>query len=116
MNQKKVNKSVSKIKPMFNKILVTANEIKVGNIILVSGDDKGLDEVQTIVSTGPHAAEGLKPNVKVKLDFVAYTKLKNKDYHDKIEEKYILMIPTVETPEGKFLLMNDRDVEYIIED
>ena len=116
MNQTKIKESIANVKPTFNKIVTTLNKIQVGNIILASQDNKDVDEIQTIVSVGPHVEENIKVGAKVKIDFTPYLRLKNNNAAvDKIKEEVLLLVPTITTPEGEFLLLSDRDVEFIIE-
>lgn len=116
MNLKEVNSK--QIQPTFAKIVVTANKYRTtGNIIISAADDKMIDDIQTIVAVGPLVEKSIKVGDVVKLNFRPYEKVMNGTMASKvntIKEQVFLMIPKMELKDKEVLLMDDRDIEYII--
>lgn len=113
----RVTPKIKKI--MFNKLLVTAEEVESKIILSKSEDDTArLKEVQTVVLAGPfcegEGGSGIKAGDKVVLDpvrlkatTVAINKITGEyvPFHTRIEKDLIDI----------YLLINDRDVTAILE-
>ena len=115
-------KKIKKIKPTFAAIITTAwNEDKAkGDIILLNRNNNDVSEIQKVVAIGS-MVETLKVGDIVHINPIRYGKPKYKEgsLKDGVVENNFMVeynIPTVETSEGKFLFLQDRDVDYIIED
>lgn len=116
--------SVKKIKPMFTGIITTANKYddyqKEGSLIDVSRAKGDLKMYQTVVAVGTSVRD-IKVGDVVMINPIRYSEFKHQEGSLKdgvITDNPVirLHIPMVEINGVEHLMIQDRDVDYIIED
>lgn len=114
---------INKIKPLYTKLITTAdkykNDQKVGNILDANRLEGRYKEYQKVVSIGSAVRE-VKVGDLVLIDPSRYIKRKFSDNslrEDFVENPIISIdIPTVLMGDTDYFMLDERDIVYIIED
>lgn len=114
---------INKIKPLYTKLITTAdkykNDQKVGNILDANRLEGRYKEYQKVVSVGSSVRE-VKVGDLVLIDPSRYIKRKFSDNslrEDFVENPIISIdIPTVVMNDTDYFMLDERDIVYIIEE
>lgn len=114
---------VKKIRPVYTRILTTANRYentqKIGSIIDANKLEGSYKEYQTVVAVGSSVRE-VKPGDVVLIDPSRYMKRKFSDNslrEDFVENPIVSIdIPTVTMNDEDYFMINENDIVYVIED
>lgn len=120
---KKIN--ILKIKPMFTKVVVTMDKYEAplftdGGLIVKGKLDGDLKEYQKVVAIGNMVHE-IKEGDLVKLNLIRYARTEHQDNSLKngiITDNPIISydIESIKMDGIEYLIIDDRDIEFIIED
>ena len=116
---------VTKITPMFNRIVTTANRVemdqKVNGIIIPEKLKGGYDEYQTVIAVGS-MVHNLKPGDLVCIDPSAYGRPVHKEHIDSVKGlsddtvQMAYYIPTIDVDGKECMFIADRDIAYKVDD
>lgn len=111
----------TKIKPMFNHIVVTmekeTEDRKIGDIIDVTHKEGTVKDIQTVVCCGDTVKE-IIPGDKVKINPTRYIRTKHKlsDELTSADLQVKVEFPIVNVGGIDYLFLFDSDVDYIVEE
>lgn len=111
----------TKIKPMFNHILVTmekeTEDRKIGNIIDVTHKEGTVKDIQTVVAVGD-TVKSVKSGDVVKINPTRYIRTRNslKDELNNTDLQVNVEFPIVSLNGIDYLFLFDSDIDYIIEE
>jgi len=112
----KLECKVSQLKPIYGKIITTADIIQTDSGLIITaavGGAEVLKEVQTVIAVAENVVD-IKPGDKVFIDVSKYARLKNNSMANKIKEEYVLLIPQLFCEDGQVLMLESRDVNLVI--
>lgn len=107
------------ITPLFTQIVTTCDEISLkSNLILAGTDDKKVNQIQTVIAVGDNVSKKIVPGSKVFINFKRYEYLGHKTYQQTMsstaKESISILLPKLELADGEFLMLDDRDVHFVI--
>lgn len=118
---------LTKIKPMYTRILLTKDEysdvtyVPGTQIIDASKIQQGVKELQTVLAVGPDV-RGIKEGDLVCINPAAYAvkKYKKGDMHDNLEEYSNTVIgyafPEINVNNKPCLYLDQRDIDFVVEE
>lgn len=117
--------NIKKIKPMFNQVICTMDkytdeDTKIGSIIDVHKVNNPIKEYQKVIAIGP-MVKNISVGDLVMINPKRYQKLKHKDGSLKdgiIEDNIVIQynFNVIELDHVKYLLLQDNDIDFIIEE
>lgn len=111
----------TKIKPMFNHIVVTMErekeDKKIGEIIDITHKEGTIKDLQTVVSVGD-TVKSVKPGDHVKINPTRYIRTRNKlsDELTNADLQVNVEFPVVNIGGVEYLFLFDSDIDYIVEE
>lgn len=122
----KVTINIKKLKPMFTRIITTADRVELVDLIdpetfMITGEPGALKEVQRVVSVG-EASRGVKEGDLVYIDYDKYAKIVSREdpitgTRDTIAKRVReLEVPTVVVNNELYLTLDIADVKFVIEE
>lgn len=111
----------TKIKPMFNHIVVTMErekeDKKIGEIIDITHKEGTIKDLQTVVSVGD-TVKAIKPGDHVKINPTRYIRTRNslRDELSNADLQVNVEFPVVNVGGVEYLFLYDSDIDYIVEE
>ena len=111
----------TKIKPMFNHIVVTmereAEDRKIGSIIDVKHKEGTVKDIQAVISVGD-TVKSVKAGDIVKINPTRYIRTKNRlsDELTNADLQVTVEFPVVNIGGIEYLFLFDSDIDYIVEE
>lgn len=111
----------TKIRPMFNHIVVTMEkekeDKKIGDIIDITHKEGTIKDIQTVVSVGPTVKE-IKPGDSVKINPTRYIRTRNslRDELTNADLQVNVEFPIINVGGIEYLFLFDSDIDYIVEE
>jgi co-chaperonin GroES (HSP10) len=114
-------KRIIKKRPMFDKIITTANRemATASGVILAdtTGKHGKLYTTQTVLRVGEHVPDYIKPGTIVEMDMTTFPKKRIPAKHDVGPDTEYIIPPLYEDDDGsEFMLMSVRNLLYVVDE